>query len=226
MQKLATQVVGKANNNSDDPSLSLLATVMEQIMAVHIPLSSRPNQLPEASYLLSTIRTFLACTFETALLEFLHRLIEYKPTVGTRTNHFIGCLLPLMRATIKVLQNSGLEQTSQPFSEFFVFCVVEAAKRLGPRPPTIVPLSELKSLGCTCAECQSLRKFATSAQSNISITVDVTRLTHVTTQLKGKATSWGFRSEIISNVVQKNQKHNSWQTRPTSLRVSQAEYPP
>lgn len=204
LQILAVQVV-KAATEAFDPldahSLRTFADAIEDTMADHMPLSPKVNEQPDSSYLHSILRTLLVCGFEKALQRFLHRLIQYKPTAEMRTRYASGCLMPVMGATIKLLQNSGLDWPSEPLSSFAVFCIVEAALLIGPKPRSVVLLSELQSLGCHCYDCQSLRAFAISGQLTTSITADPMRLLHVASQIKGKAEAWGFRGEIISNFI-------------------------
>jgi hypothetical protein len=204
LQMLATQVVKAATETSDARdahSLRTFADAIEDTMADHMPLSPNFTQYPGSHYLYSTLRTLLVCGFEKALRRFLYRLTQYKPPVEARAEHASGCLMPVILATIKLLQNSGLNWPSEPLSSFAIFCIVEAALSIGPKPDSVMLLSDLQSLGCDCDHCQALRAFAISDQLTTSITADPMKLSHVALQLKGKAEEWGFRGEIVSNFV-------------------------
>ena len=123
----------------------------------------------------------------------LKRVLDFNMTV----QYLNACLLPLIRACIAELRSLNMTWPSQPLADFARSMMYNMVKQVGPKP--LIPLTnaELMSLGCGCAYCLDLRRFAASNAPILAVRAAEKVRRHVEGQLSMKGREWGFTCVTI-----------------------------
>jgi hypothetical protein len=189
-----SSVQKQASDEALATSLNLLACISANILALHAPLG-RPSAYglatdprPDVNVVSGLIHTLLHCNFIQQFETVLQRVLKF----STEIQHLNGCLVPILRSSVEELRGLRMNWPSQPLSNFASAVISGMVKYVGPKPLVALTAAQLEGLGCGCAQCLEVRRFAGSKQRILSIREGQARRTHVEHQLGTKAKAWGF----------------------------------